>query len=136
MIVIYGKTFAEFYFFFFHSQWFVSAYIRHGEVFWILILPFKVYDLYILTTQALLVNWRKHPFVLIKLKCTEQIRDVGISKSWPTNMYSVVSIKRAGPDHTMDCMVRPCSLNRYHRVSTYRNILYINTYLWLGFLVH
>ena len=28
----------------------------------------------------------------------------------------VVSIKRAGPDHSMDCIVRPCSLNRYHRV--------------------
>ena len=34
-----------------------------------------------------------------------------------TYNYSVVSIKRAGPDHTVHCMVRPCSLNRYHRVT-------------------
>ena len=55
-IVIYGICWIPFYFL--HSQWFISAYIRHAEVFWVLIFPFRFYDLYLLTTQALLVNWR------------------------------------------------------------------------------
>ena len=56
---------------------FFFAYRRHVEVFWVLIFPlnFLFYYLFILTTQALLVNWRlasvSHTFVLLNLECNE-----------------------------------------------------------------
>ena len=71
---------------------FFFSYRRHVEVFWVLIFPwnffilFFVYPHYTSTFSQLKTSIRlSHvQFVLLNLECNEQVRDVGIRKSWRT----------------------------------------------------